>query len=182
MFFNLRELELRKAPFDEEFAVGEIDFDSNFLRQIGPIHATGVGELLSNTLGEVRVSGHVSAHFEVSCDRCLEPIKATVERDFELFYRPAPEEDVPHELEIDDGEAEIGFYEGLGFELKDVLREFILLGMPMQQICTENCQGICPKCGHNRNSGPCNCVDEPVNERWSALREWKSGPAVTEKK
>lgn len=174
MFLNLRELELRKVRFDEDFPAGEIDFDLNQLRQIGPLHAEGVAELLNNTLGEIRVRGRVKVDLEVPCDRCLEPVEYPVDRNFDLYYRPAPDdEDIPPELKIDDGETEIGFYEGLGMELSDVLREYVLLSLPMRQICRADCAGICPKCGLNRNTGPCGCVEEQVNDRWAALRDWK---------
>ena len=174
MFLNLRELELRKVQFDEDFPAGEIDFDLNQLRQIGPLHAEGMAELLNNTLGEIRVRGHVKVDLEVPCDRCLEPVQYPVDQDFDLFYRPSSEDaETAHDLEIDAGEAEIGFYEGVGIELSEVLREHILLSLPMQQICRDSCAGICPTCGRNRNTGPCGCVEELVNDRWSALRDWK---------
>jgi uncharacterized protein len=181
LFLNLRELEIRKVQFDEDFPAGEIDFDLNQLRQVGPLHATGVAELLNNTLGEIRVRGHLRMDIEVPCDRCLEPVKLPIDEDFDLFYRPAPEEsETPHEVAIDPGETEIGYYEGIGMELADVLREHVLLSLPMQSICRDECAGICPKCGKNRNAGPCGCVDEPVNDRWSALRDWKNdGAKVT---
>lgn len=174
MFLNLRELEIRKIQFEEDFPAGEIDFDSNQLRQIGPLHATGVAELLNNTLGEIRVRGHVKAKIEVACDRCLEPVQHPIDEDFDLFYRPAPEEnETPHDLAIDPGETEIGYYEGMGMELSDVIREYVLLALPMQSICRDECAGICPKCGKNRNAVECGCVQEQVNDRWSALRNWK---------
>jgi uncharacterized protein len=174
VFLNLRELELRKVQFDEDFPAGEIDFDLNQVRQVGPLHAQGVAELLNNTLDEIRVRGHVRVEIEVPCDRCLEPVHFLIDRDFDLFYRPEPEdEDTPHDLEIDPGETEIGYYKGAGMELADVLREFVLLSLPMQLVCSAECAGICPKCGKNRNTAPCDCIEEPVNDRWSALRDWK---------
>ena len=55
------------------------------------------------------------------------------------------------EVEIDEGEAEIGFYEDGGMELEDILREQVLLALPMQRVCSDVCKGICPVCGKNRN-------------------------------
>jgi uncharacterized protein len=180
LFFNLRELELRKIQFDEKIPAGEIDFDSNQLRQVGPLHAVGVAELLNNTLGEIRVLGSVQVEIEVDCDRCLEPVRHQMDREFDLYYRPAPEAgDVPHELAIDAGETEVGYYEGVGLDLAELLREFVLLSLPMRLVCRDDCAGICPACGKNRNTGPCDCVEEQVNDRWSVLREWKQGGAKT---
>lgn len=174
MFINLRELELHEVRFDEDFPAGEIDFDSNQLRQITPLQAEGVAELFNTTLGEIRIRGHVKVDLELPCDRCLEPVEYGIDRDFDLYYGPATERvDTPHEVEIHKGDTDIGFYEGIGMELSDVLREYVLLSIPMRLICRADCAGICPKCGQNRNTGPCGCVEEKVNDRWSALRDWK---------
>ena len=65
------------------------------------------------------------------------------------------------EIRSTTGESEIGFYEGDGIELKDVLREYVLLALPMQRVCREDCQGICPVCGQNRNLVECGCEVKP---------------------
>ena len=87
MFLNLRELELRKVQFDEDFPAGEIDFDLNQLRQIGPLHAKGMAELLNNTLGEIRVRGHVRVDLELPCDRC--PFRSCLSRSAVMNRQPA---------------------------------------------------------------------------------------------
>ena len=74
------------------------------------------------------------------------------------------------EVEIDEGEAEIGFYEDGGMELEDILREQVLLALPMQRVCSEVCKGICPVCGKNRNETECDCKLESHDDRWGALR------------
>jgi len=66
---------------------------------------------------------------------------------FDLFYRPVDPEAVPDEVAIDEGEAEMGFYELPGLVLEDILREQLLLQLPMQRVCDESCKGICPVCG-----------------------------------
>jgi uncharacterized protein len=173
LFVSVQELELRKIQFDLDFAAGEIDFGG--LRQFGPLHTEGQVELLSNTLGEIRIRGNVRGEIETECDRCLEPVRRPVDSGFDLFYRPTPDSTAPHELAIDEGEAEIGFYEDGGIDLTDVIREYVLLSWPMRQICKEECQGICPQCGQNRNTGRCQCETKLVDERWSALRDLKVG-------
>lgn len=173
MFFNVKELEIRKARFDVAIAPGEIDFLDPSLRQVSSIEAKGTAELLPNTLGEIRVHGQLSATMEVDCDRCLETTRYPLESDFDLFYRPAPPVQGHHaaeEVQIDEGEAEIAFYQGLGIELNDVLREHILLSLPMQRICGEACKGICPVCGQNRNTVECACHVKLADDRWAALK------------
>jgi uncharacterized protein len=67
----------------------------------------------------------------------------------------------------------MGFYEGDGLELNDVLREEVLLELPMQRICTESCKGICPVCGQNRNQIECACQASTADDRWAALKALK---------
>ena len=170
MFFHVRDLEVRAARFDVEFPPGVIEFLDPKLRQTGPLRAEGNVELISGSLGEIRVKGHLAARMEADCDRCLETAAVPIDSDFELYYRPVSE-GYGDEKAIDQGEAEMGFYEGDGLELNDVLREFVLLSMPMQRLCGENCKGICPVCGQNRNLNKCDCHAEAVDDRWAALKE-----------
>ena len=108
---------------------------------------------------------------EGECDRCLEPTALPIDSDFELFYQPVEEGHGGEERVLDDGEAPMGFYEGEGLELNDVLREFILLALPMQRLCKEDCVGICPVCGQNRNKQDCQCQTAATDDRWAALKE-----------
>jgi uncharacterized protein len=104
------------------------------------------------------------------CDRCLVTARFPLDAGFDLFYRPDSEIAREEEVEIDEGEAEIGFYEDGGIELEDILREQVLLALPMQRVCSDLCKGICPVCGRNRNETACDCKVETTNDRWGALR------------
>ena len=170
MFFSVKELEVKKVRFDTAFRPGEIQFDPG-LTQVTPLETQGTAELLANTLGEIRVKGHLKVVIQAECDRCLEPARFPIDSDFDLFYRPEGESEGNEEVEIDAGESEIAFYEGEGIELKDVLREFVLLSLPMQRICREECRGICPVCGQRRDLVNCGCETKPVDDRWSALKK-----------
>jgi len=172
VFIDVRELELRPAEFTVEIPPGEIDYLDVKLRQNGPLKAAGKAELVLGSLEEIRVSGHISVQMEADCDRCLEPAALPVESDFVLYYRPVAE-DYGGEAEVGSDEAEMGFYEGAGVELNDVLREQILLALPMQRVCQESCKGICPVCGQNRNLKDCDCHAETSDDRWAALKMLK---------
>ncbi len=174
MFISVKELELKKVHFDVAFPPGEIDYvdDGDRLNQASTLQSDGSAELLPHTMGEIRARGHLAVTMRCDCNRCLEPAVFPIDSSFDLFYRPAEEAgDDKEEAEIDEGEAEIAFYEGAGIELKDVLREQILLSMPMQRVCREDCQGICPVCGQNRNLINCGCEAKLVDDRWSALKK-----------
>lgn len=169
VYFLVRELEVRAAPFDVELAPGKVEFLDPRLRQAGPLHAVGRAELVSPMLAEIRIKGHVKAQLDADCDRCLEPAGYALDEDFDLFYAPLSEaSDAEHEIR--QGEAEIGFYSGDGVELIEVLREYVHLTLPMQRLCQPDCKGICPVCGQNRNQVECGCETARVDPRWAALK------------
>ena len=74
------------------------------------------------------------------------------------------------EVEIDEGEAEIGFYEGSGMELEDILREQVLLALPMQRVCSEACKGICPDLRKEPERDRVRLQARSCDDRWGALR------------
>lgn len=172
MLLSVRDMELRKVRFDVTYQPGTIDLSDTEFRQPSEMRIIGTAELVRGT-DEVRVRGHIAGGLERDCDRCLEPAAFAIDRHFDLFYRPAASGAEEPELEIDEGEAEIGYYEGDGLQLLEVLREQILLWLPMRWICDEGCQGICRVCGGNRNQAACDCRETASDDRWSALRSFR---------
>jgi uncharacterized protein len=183
MLLSIKEMEARKLPFAETWQPGEIDFSDSGAAQVSPLTAEGVAELLpihgeqpkgkAVPVGnEVRVKGRVQVSLETECDRCLGRAAFPIDTTFDLFYKPveamAESED---EVAIDEGEAEIGFYQLPGLVLEDILREQVLLQLPMQRVCSESCKGICPICGANRNETECHCESHPGDDRWNALKD-----------
>src|SRR5262245_13566753 len=141
MFLSIKEMELRKIRFDETFAPRELNFEEDEVQQVGPLHAKGSAELLANTDGQVRLQGGFAVQMEAECDRCLGRVRFPLDTGFDLFYRPASFIAREEEVGIDEGQAQLGFYENNGILLEDVLREQILLVMPMQRVCSEDCKG-----------------------------------------
>lgn len=170
MFLSVKEMEQRKVRFDETYAAGQIDFSGEDLEQGSPLQVTGSAELVPHGEGEVRIQGRYTVEMTAQCDRCLGRARFPLDAGFDLLYRPTSFIAREEEVEIDEDEAEIGFYDGGGLELEDILREQVLLALPMQRVCSENCKGICPVCGRNRNESACECRVEDSQDRWSALR------------
>ncbi len=170
MFFSVNELELRKVSFDAAFAPGVIDFGEPGVEQLSPIEARGSAELAS-VIDEIRVRGELRGRFSAVCDRCLEPVPIQVEDRFDLVYLPAGAEGGPSEEHaLREQDTDVGFYEGAGIELRDVVREQVLLLLPMHRLCRPDCKGICPQCGGNRNEAACGCKEKPADARWAALK------------
>lgn len=172
MLLSIKEMEVRKLSFAETWESKGFDFSDPSVTQTGPLKAAGTAELLPNTGGEVRVKGRIQGDLETDCDRCLGRAPFHLDAPFDLFYRPAGSEAVEEEeAAIDEGEAEMGFYEMPGLQLEDIVREQVLLQLPMQRVCSETCKGICPVCGVNRNETSCTCQPPSGDDRWMALKD-----------
>jgi uncharacterized protein len=170
----LKDLELHPVEFDQEFPPEAIPLGSE-LRLKAPLKSKGRAEMIEENHGnrkvvrDIWVVGHYDAVLEADCDRCLDPVERKIGGDFEVLQRPQEENTGADEREIKEGETEIGFYEGDSILLEDVLKEQVLLAMPAKTLCRENCKGLCPQCGRNRNKEQCQCVTEFQDPRWAAL-------------
>ena len=179
MFLDIKELEIRPLDFEEEFPAGTIDLGGE-VRQQSPLQTTGHAELVEEHHGkhqiikDIRLRGRLSTKLELQCARCLEPVRQDVKREFELLYRPLGADAGRDELSVTDAEAEIGYYQGEGLQLEDVLREQVLLALPLRVVCREDCKGLCPQCGKNLNQEQCSCSKEQEDPRWAALKDVRS--------
>jgi uncharacterized protein len=176
MFLDIKELELHPVEFNEEFPPGAIDLGAE-ASQLSLLKTSGRADLVEEHYGkrqvikDIRLRGRLAASLEVNCARCLDPVRQDVKRDFELLYRPLGVDAGRDELSVTDAEAEIGYYQGEGLLLEDVLREQVLLALPFRVICRESCKGLCPHCGKNLNQEQCSCETVVQDPRWDALKE-----------
>ena len=179
MFLDIKQLALHPLEFAEEFQPDVIDLDGE-ARLRGSVKASGRAEVVEEHHGkhqvikDIRLRGRLSAGLELQCARCLEPLRQDVKRDFELLYRPLGADAGRDELSVTDAEAEIGYYQGDGLLLEDVLREQVLLALPLKVTCREDCKGLCPQCGKNLNQVQCSCSTEVEDPRWAALKDVRS--------
>jgi len=176
VFLDIKELEVQALDFEEEFPPDVIDLGSE-AGQRTPLNTSGHAEVVEEHHGkhqvikDIRLQGRLSTGVELQCARCLEPVRQEIKRDFELLYRPLGADAGRDELSITDAEAEIGYYQGNGLLLEDVLREQVLLALPLKITCRPDCRGLCPQCGKNLNQEQCSCSTEVEDPRWAALKD-----------
>ncbi|PYV52109.1 MAG: DNA-binding protein [Acidobacteria bacterium] len=185
MIIEVRELQAHPVDFDEELEPGTIDFGAD-VHQSTDLKAAGRAQLVREHHGkhelinDIRLAGDFSTRVEMSCARCLEPISREVGKQFDLLYRPQGTDAGRSELSVTAAEAEVGYYQGEGLLLEDVLREQVLLALPLRAVCKDDCKGLCPHCGRNLNQEQCNCAEPLEDPRWLALKEIKEKLKVSE--
>ncbi|MDQ6642705.1 MAG: DUF177 domain-containing protein [Actinomycetota bacterium] len=113
----------------------------------------------------VLVTGSATAELEGECVRCLEPIEDVVHVDFqELFVYADPDRRVV----VDDDE-DVSRLEDDLLDLEPVLRDTVVLALPFQPLCREECPGLCVECGARLADDPDHSHEEPIDPRWASL-------------
>ena len=170
MFLDVKDLAVRKVRIRKSYAPGSIDYGINEVKQAEPLEVNATAELLE---GHIRVTGDLHTKIEMVCARCLEPVIEEVHRNFDLFYQPLLKGTPNEEERLKDDDTDIGFFEGEGLFLVDVLKEQVLLSLPMKVICQSDCRGLCPHCGANLNQEECRCERHSSDPRLAPLARLK---------
>jgi uncharacterized protein len=170
MFLDAKDLAVRKLRIRKSYAPGSIDYHSAEIKQAEPLEVTATAEMLD---GQIRITGELETKIEVVCARCLETVIEEVNRAFDLFYRPVTKDLKPKEDRLKDDDTEIGFFDGEGLFLADVLKEQVLLALPLKVICRSDCRGLCPSCGANLNHEECRCETHATDPRMAPLSRLK---------
>lgn len=124
-------------------------------------------ELDAHALGEgVLVRGRIDALIAAECRRCLAPVEVTLHDTVDLLF----ERLTPAEADDLGGEVLALPERGDELDLGPAIREQLLLRVPGHVVCDESCQGLCPRCGADRNREKCDCVPATDEGPWSALK------------
>src|SRR5215467_9347983 len=171
-FVDLKDLAQEKISFEASFEPGVVDFGSENVQQVGNLDWAASAERAGD---EIRIAGSLNTMVELPCSRCLEPARITINKPFDLFFRQRDEEmfDEDEEIELDERDTRTAFFTGTKLAITDILREQILLALPMKVLCRVDCKGLCPICGMNLNSGTCTCSREEFNPHMDVLLEIK---------
>lgn len=119
----------------------------------------------------VYVEGDVAGREVETCVRCLEPFV----RDTRVAIAEAFSEDVrPEDAQF----ADLAPLVDRTIDLSELVEQLLEVDEPIAAVCSEQCKGICPTCGANRNREPCSCRDEQIDERLAGLAKFMQEPGV----
>jgi uncharacterized protein len=139
---------------DEGTVEGSAHYEGEFFREGAQTHLRGT----------------IAANVALLCTRCAEPLTRQVDIPFEDVFINAVYETSEKDIEVPVSDLDVELIADEQVDLTDVIREQILLDLPEQVLCKEDCKGLCPRCGTNRNLKDCNCGDEDIDPRWAALK------------
>jgi uncharacterized protein len=115
--------------------------------------------------------GRVRSRLEGTCARCLEAFPLDLDVPFDVVLTPPPATE--HGAELHSEDLALGTYEGDEVDLAPLVEEQTILALPTRALCREDCRGLCPTCGVNRNVEVCACTDEAPDPRLAILRGLK---------
>ena len=168
MFLDVKELAVRKLSLRKSYAPGAIDYQTSEIKQVEPLEVTATAELFDGT--QIRITGELETKLELACARCLEPVSQTIKvRCQELFG---------YEQNGGDTGADGYSLDGDLLDLEPVLRDALVLALPLAPRCQEDCPGLCAECGVRlAQAGPGHHHGPALDPRWAALRQITMQPS-----
>ena len=156
-------LEEKEYPFAFVADAEELGLEDSYR---GEIRVNGV---VSKVGGQFFLNGDIAALQTGECDRCLQPTEKSIERDFAVYYRVGIAEEDSDGEDAGNDEVRMIAPEESSIVLDDDIRQTLHLQIPMKNLCSEDCKGLCPQCGKNLNNEQCECSSGPVDPRWAKL-------------
>jgi len=172
---NTHELPRRAGEMKEY----QLDIHAN--ARIGvPLIAVPEGDLievdarLESVTQGVLLSAEIYAVAQGECIRCLDPVEVVIDRKIQELYRYEPTNEKGRKKRRDDEDVDLDGEEELQME-GDILNlelpiiDAIILTLPINPLCSEECLGLCPECGQKWESLPADHAHEVIDARWSTL-------------
>jgi uncharacterized protein len=167
VIIDLRELEEGFTDLEFDESPEELHIEDESFDFSGPVNT----RLSFYSLGEsLSVKGHSQARVAMDCVRCLERTEISLETRFKFVFQ----KDRPKNVSDGDDDSLIWLdAKGEKIDLGEEIKDYVLLEIPQNPVCSDTCAGLCPTCGENLNTTICSCKEESVDPRWEALRAIK---------
>lgn len=166
MRVELSSLEGKSGRFAHDYQPDEIVLHDE---RVGLAQPPGIAGRIFRAHGQLFVEGQLTAVARVECDRCLQPIEISVANEFTLEYVTTEAYQAFEAAELAEEDLALSVFDGEGIDIDEIVREQLLLAVPLQTLCRENCKGLCPVCGEDRNLVDCSCKESDIDPRWRGL-------------
>lgn len=127
---------------------------------LDPIEINGS---IINTGTSYKIEGKISLSKSFTCDRCLDEF--IVKQEYSFFEEYKRENDEKNVV------IDLIFFSGDYIDIRELIRETIVLSQPLNNICSSDCRGLCIKCGTNLNKADCGCDRHIIDPRLAALQK-----------
>lgn len=175
MIYNVSQL--LKAPVG---ATQDVDLDDNDRLDLSDTDVELAGPIegqirLHRTNQGIYADGKVVAPVRMQCSRCLKDIETTVRFPMREEFYPIIDVNTGAPVQMPENELAFPIDAHHELDMRDAIRQNLVVALPMRPLCREDCAGLCPTCGKDLNDGSCECQPEPEDERFGALRALLDG-------
>ena len=174
----LNEIEEGTSKFCLEVPPDALELDDDRFQFTQPL---SFALTVVRSLETYHLKGRIDCLIQGECGRCLAPTSMTVQASVQILVQRR--EAAAEELEaLEDQEMDILDPGAKQMDLKERMRDEVILELPQRLYCKEDCKGMCPTCGQDLNCGTCSCTGKPVDTRWAALSNFasKTGEEIKE--
>jgi len=167
MLIDIAEFDNRAKRFRYSYGPGEFNIqDESLICRREPVCDLSIVRKHE----EVRISGSLVTEVSASCARCLIAVSIPVDLQLDLIYHPVVESFAEEpDLELSYQDLNLSYYANDVIDLDELIREQIQLALPVRVLCREECRGLCPVCGADRNRETCSCAGKQIDPLWEAL-------------
>ena len=155
-----------KGGFTHDYAAGELALSDERVSVAVPPKVSG---RIRRAERKVVVEGKVDTVAEVECDRCLGLVTLPIDTEFRVEYVTRDAYLAIESAELAEEDLALSVFDGDFVDIDQIIREELLLAVPTQVICREDCKGLCPMCGVDRNLIDCDCKATEIDPRWTEL-------------
>ncbi|HKP69920.1 MAG TPA: DUF177 domain-containing protein [Pyrinomonadaceae bacterium] len=170
MIIDLTQIEDSPRRFDFATSAGDLGLEESNVKFVSEIRASGEVE---KRIAQINASGRITADAEIDCTRCLKAVPQNLSIDFSVSFVTPEHFAADKEREIASEDLDTDVLDADKLDLKDVVREQVLLNLPEQLFCRPDCKGLCPECGADSNLIDCDCDSDRTDPRWAALKNLK---------
>jgi DUF177 domain-containing protein len=167
-------IEVNKIPpagleIDRILQLPTVQLGSGEQAKVGDARLWGT---LRRTGSDLEFRGRVQAVIALTCSRCLEPFEQHVEGSCHRIFRAGPLGKPESEHALIEEDIALTPFDGTRINLGEIAGEQVYLAVPLKPLCQENCRGLCPECGADLNTAPCDCAQtrqatEPLTSKLS---------------
>jgi uncharacterized protein len=166
LLLNVQELVARQQPvqLNGTLDAAEVFRGNTEYVPLSPIEFTLTAQPVDDL---IIMAGQLSCNVRMQCSRCLEHSDKQLHFPFEVQLRKVEDS----EAEFDDEDEAIPVL-GERIDIAPFLAEELIVQLPYAPVCSEDCKGLCPECGMNRNEQSCGCNTVSIDPRLAALQDW----------
>lgn len=146
---------------DGDISLSDINFLGEDFVFETPLHIKGN---IVNNGKALELNAVCTGIVKVHCARCMKELDQDVNFKVKEFF-------VQSDGENDDDNEDVVFFEGYNIDVKDIVVNHFLMNVSGKYLCSEDCKGLCPKCGADLNLGDCGCKNDDIDPRWAALAD-----------